>query len=224
VTLPIRTFHPRRGRMGNAAADALARLWDEQGFTIDGRPLDRRRLFGREAPLVLEIGSGMGDATLAMAAADPDRDYLAVDVHTPGLGTLLAGAEAAGLTNVRAARGDALELLADNIGSGELDAVHLFFPDPWPKARHHKRRIIQPERVTLMRDRLRVGGMIHAATDWADYAEHMVEVLATDPQLHGGPVPRPDWRPVTKYERRGVQAGRTIHDLIYIKVTATKMS
>ncbi|HEY2794431.1 MAG TPA: tRNA (guanosine(46)-N7)-methyltransferase TrmB, partial [Micromonosporaceae bacterium] len=221
MTLPIRTFHPRRGRIGTGAADALARLWDQQGFTIDGRAFDRDGLFGRRAPLVLEIGSGMGDATLSMAAADPDRDYLAVDVHTPGLGALLAGAEAAGLTNIRAARGDALELLADHLGSGELDAIHLFFPDPWPKARHHKRRIISPERVALMRDRLRVGGTLHAATDWADYAADMVDVLGADPHLRGGPTARPAWRPMTKYERRGIQAGRTIHDLIYIRTAAT---
>jgi tRNA (guanine-N7-)-methyltransferase len=201
--------------MGTTQADALVRLWSERGFTIDGHRLDRQWLFGRTAPLVLEIGSGMGDATLAQAAADPQRDYLAVDVHTPGLGSLLAGAEARGLTNVRAARGDALELLTDDIGPGELDAIHIFFPDPWPKARHHKRRIIQPERVALMADRLRAGGVLHTATDWADYAEHMAAVLSADPELIGGEVDRPAWRPVTKYERRGVQAGRTIKDLIF---------
>jgi tRNA (guanine-N7-)-methyltransferase len=204
--------------MGTLAADALVRLWPEHGFDIDGHPFDREQLFGRRAPLVLEIGSGMGDATITMAAADPGRDYLAVDVHTPGLGTLLASAEAARLANVRAARGDALELLRDGIGPGELDAIHVFFPDPWPKARHLRRRIVSPERVALMRDRLRIGGTLHTATDWADYADGMLEVMTADPGLataYDGFAPRPDSRPVTKFERRGAEAGRNITDCIF---------
>jgi tRNA (guanine-N7-)-methyltransferase len=217
----IRTFHPRRGRMGTLAADALVRLWPEAGFDIDGtRKLDRERLFGRWAPLVLEIGSGMGDATITMAAADPGRDYLAADVHTPGLGHLLAQAEARGLTNVRAARGDALELLRDGIAAGELDAIHVFFPDPWPKARHHKRRIISPERVALMRGRLRDSGTLHTATDSLEYADHMLEVLARDGGLTNAYerfAPRPATRPVTKFERRGIEAGRTIADCLFIR-------
>lgn len=206
--------------MSGTAAGALARLWDSRGHDV-GEPFDAVRLFGRVAPLVLEIGSGMGDATIAMAAADPDRDYLAVDVHTPGLGTLLARAEELGLGNVRVARGDAVELVTDGICAGTLDAIHVFFPDPWPKARHHKRRIIQPDTVALLRDRLRVGGPLHTATDWTDYAEQMREVLSADPELAdvtGGDTSRPAYRPVTKYERRGLAAGRTIVDLIYVRV------
>jgi tRNA (guanine-N7-)-methyltransferase len=208
--------------MGTRAADALERLWAERGFDIDGRPFDRERIFGRRAPLVLEIGSGMGDATITMAAADPQRDYLAVDVHTPGLGHLLAQAEACEVDNVRAARGDALELLRDGIGAGTLDAIHVFFPDPWPKARHGKRRIISPERVTLMRDRLRVGGVLHTATDSADYAEHILEVLTGElglANVYAGYAPRLETRPVTKYERRGTEAGRTIADCIFVRMT-----
>jgi tRNA (guanine-N7-)-methyltransferase len=208
--------------MGTTQADALARLWADRGFDVDetGRTVfDQLALFGRTAPLVLEIGSGMGDATIAMAAVDPARDYLAVDVHTPGLGNLLAQAEAHGLRNVGAARGDALELLDRCIEPGTLDAIHVFFPDPWPKARHHKRRIIQPERVALMRDRLRIGGLLHTATDWPDYAEQMLQVLGADGSLlnaHEGYAPRGE-RPITKYERRGTAAGRPIHDCEFIR-------
>ncbi|WP_344669748.1 tRNA (guanosine(46)-N7)-methyltransferase TrmB [Catenulispora yoronensis] len=192
----IRTFHPRRGRASTTQADALTRLWPVYGYTIadphhtyhtpevapDG-PFDPERLFGRPAPLVLEIGCGMGEATAAMAAADPGRNYLGVDVHTPGLGNLIALAEARGLSNVRVARGDVLFLLRDGIAPGSLAAVHVFFPDPWPKAKHHKRRIIQPDTVALIRDRLAPGGVLHCATDWAEYAEQMLEVLSADPGL-----------------------------------------
>ncbi len=146
-------------------ADALTRLWPQYGYDIEpsgpaqhGIAFDQAELFGREAPLVLEIGCGMGDATVVMAAADPDRDYLAVDVHTPGLANLLALAERDGLTNLRAARGDAVELLRDLMKPGSLDAVHVFFPDPWPKAKHHKRRIVRTDVVALIRERLAPGG------------------------------------------------------------------
>jgi tRNA (guanine-N7-)-methyltransferase len=218
--LHIRTFHPRRGRIGTVRADALARLWPERGFTIDpaGPGFDAAALFGRRAPLVLEIGCGMGEATAAMAAADPGRDYLGADVHTPGLANLLAIAEREGLDNVRAARGDAVELLRDLMKPDALDAVHVFFPDPWPKAKHHKRRIIRPDAVALIRERLRPGGVLHCATDWAPYAEQMALVLAADPGLrnrHDGFAPRPGTRPVTKFERRALAAGRAVFDLVF---------
>ena len=161
--------------MSPTPADALARLWASSASTSMATPagLDRTALFGRLAPLVLEIGCGMGDARFTMAAADPGRDYLAVDVHTPGLGAMLARADIAA-SATWPSRGDALELLRHGIEPDVLDAIHVFFPDPWPKARHHKRRIIQPEMVALMRNRLRTGGILHTATDAADYAEHML--------------------------------------------------
>jgi tRNA (guanine-N7-)-methyltransferase len=220
----IRTFHPRRGRMGPARAETLARLWPERGFEIDphGPGFDAEALFGRRAPLVLEIGCGSGEATAAMAAADPDRDYLGADVHTPGLATLLALTERAGLGNVRAARGDAVELLRDLLKPESLDAVHAFFPDPWPKVRHHKRRIIRPDVVELIRERLRPGGMLLCATDWAPYAHAMSDVLRADPGLrdvHGGFAPRPVARPVTRFERRALAAGREIFDLVFERST-----
>lgn len=240
VPTHIRTFHPRRGRIGATRADALARLWTRYGYDIDpvtvdpvttadtdradaprgDTGFDPVALFGREAPLVVEIGCGMGDATAAMAAADPGRDYLAVDVHTPGLANLLALTERGGLENVRAARGDAVELLRDLMKPGSLDAVHVFFPDPWPKAKHHKRRIVRPDVVALIRERLAPGGLLHCATDWTPYAAQMLEVLTADPGLrnrHEGYAPRPASRPVTRFERRALAAGRAVYDLEFTR-------
>jgi tRNA (guanine-N7-)-methyltransferase len=202
-------------------ADALTRLWPRWGLPIPEAPttrLDTATLFGRRAPLVLEIGSGMGEATVAMAAADPGRDYLAVDVHTPGVANLLAVVEERGLTNVRVGLGDAITLLRHMLAPASLSAVHAFFPDPWPKARHHKRRLIQPAYVALLRTRLVPGGVLRCATDWAEYAEVMLETLGADPDLvneHEGYAPRPSERPVTKFEQRGVEAGREIFDLSF---------
>ena len=214
----------------------MAELWPSWGYDIDpdGPAFDPAALFGRargngrgngngdggaERPLVLEIGCGMGEATVERAAADPDRDYLGVDVHTPGLGNLLSLARDRGLDNVRAACGDALELLTDQVKPGSVDTIQVFFPDPWPKARHHKRRIIQPDIVALMRERLRPGGVLHCATDWTDYAQQMLEVLSADPGLANtadGFTPRPDWRPVTKFERRALAEGREVYDLVFV--------
>ena len=159
----------------------------------------------------------MGDTTATMAAIDPDRDYLAVEVHTPGIANLLDLIEQRGLRNVRVAEGDALDLVR-GLPEGSLDAVHVFFPDPWPKSRHHKRRIIQPTHVALLRSRLRPGGTLHCATDWAEYAEAMRVTLDGDPGLvnaYDGFAPRPAHRPVTKFERRALVAGRPIADLVY---------
>nr|WP_246141322.1 tRNA (guanosine(46)-N7)-methyltransferase TrmB [Micromonospora olivasterospora] len=208
--------------MSGRQADALDRLWPAYGLTIDdglAAPVELASLFGRRAPVVLEIGSGMGDATAAMAADDPDRDYLAVEVHTPGIGNLLDLVERRGLHNVRVARGDALDLVRA-LPEDSLDAVHVFFPDPWPKARHHKRRIIQPAHVALLRSRLAPGGTLHCATDWAEYAESMRETLTADPRLtdpHGGYAPRPAHRPVTRFERRARTAGRPVFDLVHVR-------
>ncbi|WP_067692946.1 tRNA (guanosine(46)-N7)-methyltransferase TrmB [Actinoplanes awajinensis] len=215
---PIRTFHPRRGRMSSRHADAHAALWPTLGLTVldgDRTPLDLPELFGRDAPTVLEIGFGMGDATAAMAAADPERNYLAVEVHTPGIGNLLALAGELSLTNLRVAEGDAMQLV-HRLAPASLDAVHVYFPDPWPKARHHKRRLIQPGNVTLLRERLHPGGVLHCATDWPEYAEAMAETLNADPGLRRLPsTPHP--RPETKFERRGTEAGRPITDLRYAR-------
>ena len=196
-------------------ADAMAGLWPSYGLTVvdgDRGPLDLDELFGRVAPRVLEIGFGMGEASAAMAAADQGRDYLAVEVHTPGIGNLLALVAEFGLTNVRVAHGDAMELVR-RLAPDALDAVHVFFPDPWPKTRHHKRRLIRPDNVALLSRAVRPSGVVHCATDWPDYAEAMAETLAADPRLvrHGRGASRPE----TKFERRGVQAGRPITDLVF---------
>lgn len=210
--------------------DALERLWPAYGYVIPDPAapgaaelpaFEQAGLFGRGAPLVLEIGCGMGEATAAMAAADPGRDYLGADVHTPGLGNLIVLAEQTGLTNVRVARGDVLDLLRTGIAPNGLAAIHVYFPDPWPKAKHHKRRLIQPATVELLRDRLVLGGVIHCATDWAEYAEQMLEVLTADPELvnrYDGYAPREELgRPVTGYERRGLLAGREIRDVLFVR-------
>jgi tRNA (guanine-N7-)-methyltransferase len=211
--------------MGERHRYALDRLWPVYGVPVTGEPLDLAVLFGRRRPVVLEIGSGMGEATADMAAADPDRDYLAVDVHTPGIANLLALTEERGLTNVRIVLGDALDLIRHQLAPDSLHAVHVFFPDPWPKARHHKRRLIQPGHVALLRSRLVPGGTLHCATDSADYAEAMLETLNADPELtnahrgnaHRGYAPRPSYRPLTKFEQRGVDAGREAFDLIFTR-------
>ncbi len=180
--------------------------------------LDTTALFGRTAPVVLEIGSGMGEAVLAMASADPARDYLAVEAHVPGVAGVAIALRRGGPHNVRVAHGDALDLLRARVAPDSLDAVHAFFPDPWPKARHHKRRLVQPAHVALIRSRLRPGGILHLATDWPEYADRMLEVLTADPGLvntHVGFAPRPAHRPVTRFEVRGVAAGRPIADLVF---------
>ena len=211
MTAPVRTFKVRR-RVTAGQADALARLLPSHG--VDGSaPFDAVRVFGRSAPLVLEIGSGMGEATAAMAAADPDRDVLAVEVHTPGLGTLLRRVEAAGLTNVRVLEGDAREVLADLLAPGSLDEVRVFFPDPWPKSRHAKRRLVTPDFASLVASRLRPGGRLHVATDWASYAEQVEQVLAGSDELVVVSRDR-GTRPVTRFEQRGLAAGRSPYDVV----------
>jgi tRNA (guanine-N7-)-methyltransferase len=211
----IRTYYPRRGRIGPRQRETIERLWPR--FGIPPRLTDPAALFGRSAPLVLEIGFGMGEATAAMAEADPARDYLAADVHTPGVAALLARVEGRGLTNVRVAAEDALAL-AHRLPPGSLAAVHAFFPDPWPKARHRKRRLIQPAHVALLRSRLAPGGTLHCATDWSEYADAMLETLTADPELvnaHDGYAPRPAHRPLTRFERRARMAGRPACDLVF---------
>nr|WP_329133251.1 tRNA (guanosine(46)-N7)-methyltransferase TrmB [Streptomyces sp. NBC_01476] len=218
----IRSFHARRGRITQAQAAAIERHWPRWGVELDGRPLDLAALFGSpDLPVVLEIGFGMGDATAAMAAADPGTGILAVDVHTPGQGNLLALADRAGLTNVRVANGDAIVLLRDMLPPASLSGLRVYFPDPWPKAKHHKRRLIQPEFLALVLPLLRPGSLVHCATDWEPYAEQMLEVLTATPGLtnaYGGFAPRPDFRPETKFERQGLAKGHVVRDLVFRRV------
>ncbi|WP_326597700.1 tRNA (guanosine(46)-N7)-methyltransferase TrmB [Streptomyces sp. NBC_01803] len=215
----IRSFQPRRSRVTSAQRDALLRLWSRWGLEIDGRErLDLGALFGG-LPVVLEIGFGMGEATAEMAAADPGTGILATDVHTPGQGNLLRLAEQRGLTNVRVANGDAIILLREMIAPGALAGVRVFFPDPWPKKRHHKRRIVQPEFVELAASRLAPGALLHCATDWEPYAESMLDVLTASPSFANaagdGFAPRPADRPLTRFERQGLAKGHVVRDVLF---------
>ncbi|MGV9252103.1 tRNA (guanosine(46)-N7)-methyltransferase TrmB [Streptomyces sp. NPDC003697] len=232
----IRSFQPRRSRVTAGQGDALQRLWPVWGLDIDGqRVIDLAELFGNPNPVVLEIGFGMGEATAQMAAADPGTNILAVDVHTPGQGNLLGlaerggspgpgGAESGrGLSNIRVGNGDAIILLREQLAPDALAGLRVYFPDPWPKKRHHKRRLIQPEFLTLAASRLRPGALVHLATDWEPYAEQMLEVLSAHPafentQADGGFAPRPGFRPLTRFEAQGLEKGHVVHDLLFRRV------
>jgi tRNA (guanine-N7-)-methyltransferase len=220
----IRSFQPRRSRVTAGQADALERLWPKWGLDIDGqRNLDLPELFGNDNPVVLEIGFGMGEATVQMAAAAPATNILAADVHTPGQGNLLGLADHHGLSNIRVANGDAIILLREMLAPDSLDGLRVYFPDPWPKKRHHKRRLIQPEFLTLAATRLKPGATVHCATDWEPYAEQMLEVLDAHPEFEnsqpdGGFAPRPDFRPLTRFEGQGLDKGHVVNDLLFRRV------
>ncbi|MFE0365757.1 tRNA (guanosine(46)-N7)-methyltransferase TrmB [Streptomyces griseoaurantiacus] len=220
----IRSFQPRRSRVTTGQAEALRRLWPAWGLDIDGHcVLDLAELFGNDRPTVLEIGFGMGEATAAMASDDPGTNILAVDVHTPGQGNLLNLAEARGLNNIRVGNGDAIILLREMLPPDSLAGLRVYFPDPWPKKRHHKRRLIQPEFLTLAATRLRPGALVHCATDWEPYAEQMLEVLTAHPGFTnehpgGGFAPRPDFRPRTRFEGQGLEKGHVVNDLLFRRV------
>jgi tRNA (guanine-N7-)-methyltransferase len=218
----IRSFVVRAGRMTAAQQRAWTELWPRYGVETGDAPLDLPRMFGRPAPLTLEIGFGNGESLVALAAAHPERDFLGIEVHRPGVGHLMLRAEELGLGNVRAVCRDAVEVLQRCIPPGSLDEVLLYFPDPWPKKRHHKRRIVQPEFVALVAGRLCAGGVFRMATDWQPYAEHMLEVASGCAQLRnaspgGDYVPRPGSRPVTRFERRGQRLGHGVWDLAFTR-------
>jgi tRNA (guanine-N7-)-methyltransferase len=210
---PIRSFVLRQGRTTPAQQRALEVLFPKYGLPFTGEAI-APSLFGRKAPLVLEIGSGMGETTAAIAQARPDADFIAVEVHGPGVGSLLNRIEHEALPNLRVVRHDAMEVLGSMIPDGALAAIHLFFPDPWPKKRHHKRRLVQPEFAALAARKLAPGGIVHAATDWPDYAEHMEAVFSGEPLLE-----RVDQgfaqRPATKFEARGRRLGHPIRDVYW---------
>jgi tRNA (guanine-N7-)-methyltransferase len=211
----IRTFHPRRGRMSDARIEAVATLLPRYGVP-DG-PLDLDALFAGR-PVALEIGFGLGHATLEMALDDDTTGILAVDVHTPGVARLLQEVDDHGLEHVRVVHDDAVDLLRQRIPEASLAAIRIFFPDPWPKARHHKRRIVRPDLVSLMASRLAAGGVLHCATDWAPYAEAMLEVLTAEPRLvnaYADYAPRLE-RPMTKFERTGIEKGHEVADLVFV--------
>jgi tRNA (guanine-N7-)-methyltransferase len=224
TTPSIRTFKYRRGRATSGQQRALDELWPAYGVDVADAPPDWAAAFGRSAPLVLEIGFGMGDATVAMARADAGRDVVAVDVHTPGVGSLLHRLAADDLRNVRVVLGDAHAVLEQMVGPGSLDEVRVYFPDPWPKTRHRKRRLVGEPFAALVADRLAPGGHLHCATDWAPYAQQMLEVVEREPYLdnvHDRFAPRPADRPVTRYERLGLARGHQVFDVIAVRRAAS---
>ncbi len=213
----IRSYVLRQGRVSSAQQRAREELLPHYGIPYAPAALDLDAVFGRSAPRILEIGFGMGETTAAIAAAHPDLDYLGIEVHTPGVGALLKTAGELGLTNLRVVQHDAVEVVRDMIAPGSLDGIHLFFPDPWPKKRHHKRRLVQPPFVALLASRLKPGGYLHCATDWQDYAEQMLSVLCAEPALANTAeafAPRPNHRPQTKFESRGLRLGHGVWDLV----------
>lgn len=216
----IRSFVRRAGRMTGAQERALTELWPRFGIEFSEQRLDLDAAFGRSAPRVLEIGIGDGETLLELARDRPGTDFIGVEVHRPGIGHCLLGIEASALGNVRLVCHDAVEVLEQMLPDASLDEVLLYFADPWPKKRHHKRRIVQPAFVTLVACKLRPGGAFRLATDWAPYAQHMIDVLAASPDFEpatqaGARVSRPDSRPVTKFERRGERLGHEVFDLEY---------
>ncbi|KAB0579515.1 tRNA (guanosine(46)-N7)-methyltransferase TrmB [Ideonella dechloratans] len=218
----IRSFVLRAGRMGTGQQRALEELGPQYLVPYAAQPLDAVGLFGRDAPLIVEIGFGMGHATAQIAAARRDTDFLGIEVHTPGVGALLKRIGEEGLSNLRIVQHDAVEVLEHMIAPDSLAGVHVFFPDPWHKKKHNKRRLIQPPFVALLASRLKPGGILHCATDWQPYAEQMLEVLGGEPRLRNtaaGYAPRPDYRPLTKFENRGIRLGHGVWDLVFERQT-----
>ena len=222
VMRKVRSFVLREGRLTAGQQRALDTLWPRYGLERSGGLLEAQAVFGRDAPRVLEIGYGMGQSLVQMAATEPDKDFIGIEVHRPGVGALLMAIEESGVTNLRSYCDDAVDILEQCIADDSLSRVQLYFPDPWHKKKHHKRRIVQPAWVQLVQRKLASGGVLHMATDWQDYADHMLAVmqvesgwqnLAGDQEFSA----RPAWRPETKFERRGARLGHGVWDLLYRK-------
>ncbi|TRX57059.1 tRNA (guanosine(46)-N7)-methyltransferase TrmB [Thalassomonas sp. M1454] len=219
----VRSFVKREGRLTKAQGRALETLWDTMGLNHTDGMIDAKALFGNDNPITLEIGFGMGKSLVAMAKAAPEINFIGIEVHRPGVGACLAEAEAQGVNNLKVYEHDAIEILADCIPASSIDTVQLFFPDPWHKAKHHKRRIVKPEFIESIRGVLKVGGVFHMATDWENYAECMLEDMTGAPGFgnlseNNDYVPRPDSRPLTKFENRGQKLGHGVWDLQFNKI------
>ncbi len=219
----IRSFVRRQGRLTKGQQQALDSLWPVMGVEYQPEPIDMAQLFGNDAPVVLEIGFGMGASLVAMAAANPRQNFLGIEVHSPGVGACLASAEEAGVSNLRVMCHDAVEVLENMIPDNSLRMVQLFFPDPWHKARHNKRRIVQVPFAELVMRKLKLGGVFHMATDWQAYAEHMLEVMSSiSGSKNQSPtadwMPRPESRPLTKFEQRGQRLGHGVWDLMFERI------
>ncbi len=223
-THKIRSFIRRQGRITPGQQRAIDRLWPKYGLEKN-QVIDYSNVFGRQASLIVEIGFGNGESLAKMAANHPENDYLGIEVHKPGVGHLLLQLDQLEINNVRIFNYDAVDILEQQIADNSLSGIHLYFPDPWPKKRHHKRRIVQSEFIALITRKLQPGGYFHAATDWQDYAEHMLTVLQKQPDIinqspDGRYCERPILRPVTKFERRGLALGHGVWDLVFRKKTA----
>ena len=217
---PIRSFVLRQGRISNAQRHAYEILLPQYGIPFEDNLINLDQIFGRSSPKFLEIGFGMGETTVSIAQMHLQNDYLAIDVHTPGVGSLLKQIGETGLNNLRIIQHDAVEVLKCMLTPECLDGTHIFFPDPWPKARHHKRRLIQPQFITLLSERLKHGGYLHVATDWEEYAQQILQVLSSEPQLINTVTdyaPCPAYRPLTKFEQRGLKLGHGVWDLVFQK-------
>jgi len=220
----VRSFVLRAGRMTEGQQRGLEDAWPHYGLALESGAIDLVEIFGRDAPVVLEIGFGMGDSLFAMAQAQPEKNYIGVEVHKPGVGRLLNNAHLAKIDNLKVYCDDAIEVLAQCIPDGSLDTVQLFFPDPWHKKKHHKRRIVQTAFAQSLRTKLKVGGVFHMATDWENYAEHMMEVMSVaegykNAEGEGKFAPQPDWRPDTKFQKRGERLGHGVWDLMFERVS-----
>ena len=216
----IRSYVLRQGRISSAQRNAYETLLPEFGIPFSAQQLNFEKFFGRSAPRVLEIGSGMGEATATIAQHHPQNDYLAIEVHTPGVGSLLCQIKMLELTNLHIIQHDAVEVLQYMLPPESLDGVHIFFPDPWPKARHHKRRLIQSDFISLLCKHMKSGGYLHVATDWKDYAEQILFVLSNESLLTNTVIDyavRPQYRPLTKFEQRGLRLGHNVWDLIFTR-------
>ncbi|NML25800.1 tRNA (guanosine(46)-N7)-methyltransferase TrmB [Zoogloea dura] len=217
----IRSFVLRQGRMSEAQHRFLDEMMPKVGLPFRPEPVDLAQVFGRKAPHIVEIGFGMGQATAQIAQARPDDDFVGIEVHAPGVGSLCKLIDEGGISNLRIVQHDAVEVLRDMIPEASLAGVHIYFPDPWPKKRHHKRRLVQGPFVKLIASRLAPGGYLHCATDWEEYAQQMLEVLSAEPQLANtaeGFAPKPDYRPLTKFENRGIKLGHGVWDVVFRKV------
>ncbi|MDG1814262.1 MAG: tRNA (guanosine(46)-N7)-methyltransferase TrmB [Porticoccaceae bacterium] len=218
----IRSYVVRAGRMTDGQRNAFENSWSTYGLKLADGAIDADTVFGRSGPKVLEIGFGMGDSLLQMAAAEPATDFIGIEVHPPGVGTIMNIAQSEGISNLRVYLADANDVLEECFPPQSIDRLQLYFPDPWHKKKHNKRRIVQPQFVQLVREKLRPGGVLHMATDWQHYAEQMLETLDEAEGFEniagiGEYSPRPDYRPMTKFEKRGERLGHGVWDLIYKK-------
>lgn len=217
---PIRSFVVRAGRMSPRQERGLTEGMKRFGIAYSPQVHDWSQVFGRQGPLILEIGFGMGQTTAEIAAAQPATHFIAVEVHPPGVGNLCNLLDESALSNVRVIQHDAVEVLTHMIAPASLAGVHIYFPDPWHKKRHHKRRLIQPPLVSLLASRIAAGGYLHLATDWVPYAEHMLDVLSAEPLLENSAekyAATPAWRPQTKFENRGIKLGHEVRDLLFYR-------